>query len=169
MQGGGIVVRQAVRLARGDRVRLTIPVPILGDNENIRFEIREDGRTLERFNYTGFQSGSLPGDASALIVADRSSPFGTMAAGWPRPMTAGGRSTFVVRRNGDGWPGGLGLSRRAGEPPPLDFLLAPARLPTNWLGLHVAARGRHRTRRSGSNSTMRRRARCSHGPRVAAT
>ena len=51
-------------------MRLTIPVPIFADNENIRFEIREDGRTLERFNYTGFQSGSLPGDASALIVAD---------------------------------------------------------------------------------------------------
>ena len=71
MQPGATDVRQAVRLARGDRVRLTIPVPIFGDNENIRFEIREDGRTLERFNYTGFQSGSLPSDASALIVADR--------------------------------------------------------------------------------------------------
>ncbi len=83
---GGIEVRQAVRMARGDRVKLTIPVPVVADSESIRFEILEDGRVLERFNYTGFTSGSMPGDASALIVADRATPFGTMAAAWLRPM-----------------------------------------------------------------------------------
>ena len=60
-QPGGIASGRAVRLARGDRVRLTIPVPIFADNESIRFEIREDGRVLERFNYTGFQSRQPPG------------------------------------------------------------------------------------------------------------
>ena len=64
-QPGGTRVRQAVRLARGDRVRMTIPVPIFADNESIRFEIREDDRVLERLNVTG-QSGSRPVDAAAL-------------------------------------------------------------------------------------------------------
>ena len=142
MQMGGIDVRQAVRLARGDRVRLTIPVPIFGNNENITFQIREDGRTLERFHYTGFQSGSLPGDASALIVADRASAFGTMAAGWPRTMSAAaGSSTYVasgavvsgatVTFSPTGRPVASGASATL---PPMDFLLEPARLPTNWLG-----------------------------------
>jgi hypothetical protein len=127
---GSTDVLQAVRLARGDRVRLTIPVPIFADNENIRFEIREDGRTLERFNYTGFQSKSLPGDASALIVADPASAFGTVAAGWPRKITAGsylGGTVVTGRTGGSITPGGATL-------PPLDFLLDPARLPTSWLG-----------------------------------
>ena len=67
-QPGGIVVRQALRLARGDRIRLTVPVPIFADNENIWFEFREDGRTLERFNYTGLQGRVPAANASALIV-----------------------------------------------------------------------------------------------------
>jgi hypothetical protein len=143
MQPGGIDVRQAVRLARGDRVRLTIPVPIFGSNENIRFEIREDGRTLERFNYTGFQSGSLPGDASALIVADRSSAFGTMAAAWPRTMSPAAASSGYFASgtviSGSGTvttgPGAVHVPPGGhGTGPQLDFLLAPARLPTSWLG-----------------------------------
>jgi hypothetical protein len=125
-QPGGIIVRQAVRLARGDRVRLTIPVPVFADNENIRFEIREGGRTLERFNYTGFQSRSVPAEASALIVADPASAFGTMAAGWPRPMPARGGTTIVTRAPG--------ATVSPGGKPPLDFLLDPTRLPANWLG-----------------------------------
>ena len=134
MQGGGIDVRQSVRLARGDRVRLTIPVPISGNHENIRFEIREDGRMLTPFHSAGFESSSLPGEASALIVADRSSPFGMMTAGWPRPMTAGGRSAFVASGTITSGPAGRTVTSAGGTRPPLDFLLAPARLPTNWLG-----------------------------------
>jgi hypothetical protein len=141
MQVGGIDVRQAVRLARGDRVRLTIPVPIFGNNESIAFEIREDGRTLERF-HTGLQSGSVPGDASALIVADRASAFGTMVASWPRTMSAAsGPSSYFVP-SGVVVSGGTVTSGPTGRPirsaggtlPPLDFLLDPGRLPTNWLG-----------------------------------
>jgi len=132
MQIGGLDLRQAVRLARGDRVRLTIPVPVFGNNENMSFEIREAGRTLERFHW-GFESGTVPADASALIVADRGSPFGTMVASWPRPMTAGGRSAFVA--SGMVTVGPTGRTATAGvTAPALDFLLAPARLPTNWLG-----------------------------------
>ena len=51
---GSVRFRQAVRLARGDHVRFTVPIPIFADSENLRFEIEEDGRTLERFNYLGF-------------------------------------------------------------------------------------------------------------------
>jgi len=135
MQPGGIGVRQAVRLARGDRVRLTIPVPVFADNENIHFEIHEEGRTLERFNYTGFQSASLPADAAALIVADRATGLGTTAASWLRPMTASvgsagfARGAVVIGPTGRPVPSG-----GSGTPPPLDFQLEPARLPTNWLG-----------------------------------
>lgn len=117
---GGLDVLQPVRLARGDRVRLTIPVPMMADNENIRFEIREDGRTLERFNYSGFQSRIAAADASVVIVTDPSSAFGTMAASWRR--LAVGRAGYVP-------PG----SSPSGAPP-MDFVLDPARLPTNWLG-----------------------------------
>jgi hypothetical protein len=114
-QQGGITVRQALRLARGERLRITMPVPIAAANENIRFEIREDGKTLERFNYTGFQSGTPAANASALIVADTLTEFGKVASGWSRTMA--------------GPPGGYVPSGRL-----LDFVLDPSRLPANWLG-----------------------------------
>jgi hypothetical protein len=141
----GIGIRQPVRLARGDRVRLTVPVPVYADMENIRFEIREDGRTLERFNYTGFMSRISPDDASALIVADPASPFGQAAAGWPRKIS--GPTGAVLSGRVVTVPSGAALSGTvvtapAGRPPavsgvstqPLDFVLAPERLPANWLG-----------------------------------
>ncbi len=127
---GGIGIRQAVRLARGDRVRLTIPVPISADNENVRFEIREDGRTLERFNYNGFQSGTIPPMASALIVADPASAFGKLAASWPRAMTGATSFTMIAGPSGTRTVPSGGISTI----PPLDFVLDPARLPANWLG-----------------------------------
>ena len=136
---GGLEIRQAVRLARGDRVRFTLPVPILADHENLGFEIQEDGRTIDRLHFTGFQSRSPAADASALIVADPSSPFGTAGAGWRRTMTPGGaRATLMIAPGGarasgtvvSGVGGGVGVHAA----PPLDFLLEPARLPTNWLG-----------------------------------
>ena len=133
---GGIAVRQALRLARGDHVRLTIPVPIFADSENFRFEIREDGRTLERFNFTGFQSGSRPDAASALIVADPAGAFGRAAAGWPRKIT-GGSTHLVVVRPGTVTPVPARRtvsSAAAATLPPLDFLLDPGRVPANWLG-----------------------------------
>lgn len=130
-QPGSTRLRQAVRLARGDRVRMTIPVPIFADNESIRFEIREDDRVLERLNLTGFQSGSRPADASALIVASYpSTPFGRTAAGWPRPVTgppftlSPGGSTRII----------TGSTGSTGRRPSVDFFLEPARLPANWLG-----------------------------------
>ena len=117
-QPGSITVRQAVRLARGDRVKLTIATPVFADNENIRFEIQEEGRTLERFNYIGFQSRIPPVNVSTLIVADPATEFGRSAPGWVRRVTApGGRTS-----------------------PALDFVLDPARLPHNWLG-YTSLRG----------------------------
>jgi hypothetical protein len=114
-QQGGLTVRQAVRLARAERVRITLPVPIAATNESFRFEIREDGKTLERFNYTGFQSGTPSANASALIVVDPSSPFSLASAGWARTM--------------GGPTGGYAPAGRL-----LDFVLEPSRLPANWLG-----------------------------------
>jgi len=144
MAGGGTgaatTIRQSVRLARGDRVRLTIPVPVFGMSESIRFDIEEDGRTLERFNYLGLQSNVPPGEAAALIVADRGSPFGGVAVGWPREMPptavsfAGG---YVVSSSASSSTTTAITSHAPGSGtprPPLDFVLAPSRLPTNWLG-----------------------------------
>ena len=160
----GYSVRRAVRLARGDRVRFTIPVPIHADNENIRFEVHEDGRVLERFNYSGFMSGGTPDAASVLVVADAGSDLGKLAAGWLRvvpgrpgvvarpapPGVAVSRPTVTVVRPGDvGRPAPPGVvvpppaitavpstrTTRPGAPgQPLDFLLPPDRLPDSWLG-----------------------------------
>jgi hypothetical protein len=120
-----IQVLQSVRLARGDRVRITIPVPVFAESENIRFEIQERGETLQRFSYTGFQSGTPAANASALIVGGFSSPLGRVASSLLRPVPAGG-SPFVATLSG-------GSSGRT-TAPTLDFVLEPARLPVNWLG-----------------------------------
>lgn len=134
---GGLELEQTIRLARGDRARFTLPVPILADHENLGFEIRENGRTIERLHFSGFESGLAPTDASALIVADPSSAFGTAAAAWRRTMTPGTRTTFVTVPSGGTMASGVVVSGSGGAPagaPPLDFLLEPARAPTNWLG-----------------------------------
>jgi hypothetical protein len=131
MDPGKTDARQQVRLARGDRVRVTMPMPVFANNESMVFEIRENGRMLERLNYVGFESAVPPAAASVLIVADRSTAFATQAARWPRPKGpfAPGPGAFSVTREtmGPGSPG-------APAPPPLDIVLEPARLPTNWLG-----------------------------------
>jgi hypothetical protein len=136
--GTGLRVRQTVRLARGDRVRLTIAVPIYADNENVRFEILEDGRTLEGFNYNGFQSGVRAEDASALIVADSKSAFGKLAAGWPRTSAAVLTGGLYVASGAVTGTVVTGPAARPGPGaramPPQDFLLAPLRLPASWLG-----------------------------------
>jgi hypothetical protein len=140
--GGGAnsVIRQSIRLARGDRVRLTIPVPVFGTSESIRFDIQENGRTLDRFNFIGFQSNAAAGDASALIVADRGSPFGAAAAGWAREIGAPGAyaSGYVISSPGSttvtATATGRGMHPGGPGRPPLDFVLAPSRLPTNWIG-----------------------------------
>jgi hypothetical protein len=118
---GSIEILQSVRLARGDRVRFTLPLPVMADSENVQFQIREDGRTLERLNYVGFQSRANSADASALIVAEPSSGFAATAASWRRVIT--GRTGVTMR----GGPGSV-------PTPHLDFVLEPARLPANWLG-----------------------------------
>ena len=125
------VVRN-IRLARGDRVRLTIPVPVYADNENFWFDIREKDTSIERLNYSGFASKSRPEHASALIVAT-GSEFGTAAGRWLRPMTSAGgmvASGAVL----SGRVSGAAITPRTSASQPLDFMLAPERLPDNWLG-----------------------------------
>jgi hypothetical protein len=134
---GSTTVRQTLRLARGDRVRFTMAIPIFGDNENFRFELREGNRTLEHFSYVGFQSRTAATDASVLFVADSSSPFGSIVPTLMRNVgsRAGGTGgALVITTPGTatvrpGFPGGV-----AGRIPPLDFTLEPARLPVNWTG-----------------------------------
>jgi hypothetical protein len=112
--GGGSDLRQAVRLARGDRVRFTIPVPIYADNENIRIEIRESGETLERFGFATYQGRVAASEAPVLLVADPATALGAAAPGWRRTSpSVGGRPASL---------------------PPRDFVLEPARIPDNWLG-----------------------------------
>ena len=118
-QPGGVRVHQQLRMARGDRVRLTFPVPIFADNENFWFAVQEGGRNLETFHYTGFQSRLAATDAAAIIVADPSSSFGTMATTWTRTVsTASSPSGYSAIRPGSA----------------LDVVLSPARMPSNWLG-----------------------------------
>ena len=112
-------IRQTVRLGRGDRVRLTLPLPVFADSESIRFEIQEEGRVLEQFSFSSFQSAAPANDASALIVADPAGDFKKLAVGWPRPITAAARAS-------------IGMGGRSA--PPLDFMLEPGRLPANWIG-----------------------------------
>src|SRR5262245_11111338 len=119
--GAGIAaVRQAVPLAKGDHVRFTTPLPIYADNENVSFEVRQDGRVLERLGYGGLQSHVLPRDASVLLVATSGSPFGQIATRLHRPLSLRG---LVSSPTG----GAVG----AASP---DFTLEPDRLPSNWLG-----------------------------------
>jgi hypothetical protein len=112
-QAGSTFVRQAIRLAPGDHVRLTMPVPVFGDNENLRFEIREDDRVVERFNYTSFQGRVAGNDASTLLVVSSATrtPWSDAALRLPRSM-----------------PGRLGPGAA------WDTILDPGRLPANWLG-----------------------------------
>jgi len=114
---GSSQIHQTLRLRPGDRLRLTISMPVFGDNENVAFQIREHGRTLQAFNYSGFQSNKSPAESAALIVADPASPLGPMAAGWTREIP---RSAYY--------------GARGATPPRLDFILDPARLPFSWLG-----------------------------------
>ena len=132
---GTTFVSQRLRLAPGDRVRLTIAIPVFADSESIRFELREEGRMLERFNSSGVQSRAAPGDASVLLIADPGSAFGRTAGTLPRAVP--GRTTSVVRSAGGGTvtvtttapPSSSGRAA-----PMLDLVLEPERLPANWLG-----------------------------------
>jgi len=129
---GSTTVRQTLRLAMGDKVRLTMPVPIYGNTENLRFEIRERNRVIQRFNYFGFTSRMTPRDASVLVVAAPGTPVAGIGL-----RTAGRGSAAGARGGGGGAAsGGLvgGVFTGGGPGGVMDFMLEPARLPTNWLG-----------------------------------
>jgi hypothetical protein len=123
MMTGTTAVTQTIRLARGDRVRLTVPVPIFSDNESIEFQIRERGRTLEYLSYAGLRSRALPPQASVLVVSE---PQRALARVARRRTGAAASSSFTLGRGG-----GVPVRTLAA---PVDFPLEPWRLPTNWLG-----------------------------------
>jgi len=120
-------LRQTIRLKRGDRVKLTMNVPVFADTENVIFRIVENGKFVQGFSsYATIQSSRPLSETPVLFVASGSSPLGTMAANWTRPAAAPYRGFSLT---------GPGPS----SPPPasaprLDFLLEPERLPTSWLG-----------------------------------
>ena len=143
MRTGGpsqVRIRQTLRLARSDRVRLTIPVPVSAEYEQFQIRVLQDDRILERFSYQNFQGGTPAVSASALIVADAATVFGKMASSLPRPGSAttslgtvGGTVTGTVT----GTATGVVLPSRSPSTrsmPPSDLVLEPARLPANWLG-----------------------------------
>ena len=113
-------IHRTLLMKPGDRIKLTIPVPVFGDSVNAVFQIRESGRILQAFNYSGLESNKPSELAAALIVADPSSPLGTAAEGWLRSAPRIGR--YAV--GGGGAPAA----------PKLDFILEPSRLPSDWLG-----------------------------------
>jgi hypothetical protein len=119
-------IRQAVRLKRGDRVKLTMPLPVFADNGTFQIRIEEGGRPMNGFaSYVTFQSGKKIDEAPVLLALNPSSPLGTRASGWLRPM--------VMTRGM--YPGAyVGMTPGPGASlPPMDFLLDPERLPSNWL------------------------------------
>ena len=124
-RGSRTSVRQQIRLARGDHVRFTMPVPVSGDSDNLRFQIREDGRSIQTLGYVGT---SRYGGVAAVIAASPKGSYASLAPGWVRSATMRGGAYY-------------GPSPAAGRPtpavptgPPLDLVLEPARLPTSWLG-----------------------------------
>lgn len=117
-------VRQRVRLAAGDRVRFTMTVPVSGDMDSVRFQIREGGRVLQTLGYIN-TSRTSPLDGSALIVAAPVGSYTGTANGWPRSAST---RTSLARVS----PGGAPTTFRGG--PPLDLILDPTRLPVSWLG-----------------------------------
>jgi hypothetical protein len=121
-------VRQTLHLKRGDRVHLTLPVPVFAENENMQFQIREGGRTLQVMDYTGLMSGKAPNESPVLFIADSATPFfATAATNLLRSLkTPAGYLYFT--------PGMPGVRYPRGSVPTLDFILGPARVPTNWLG-----------------------------------
>jgi hypothetical protein len=129
---GAIEVRQSLSLKKGDRVHLTIPVPLSGVNENVQFQIREGSRILESFNYIGFVTKT--GFTPVLIVADSTSPIGAAASSWVRSGSGAVYSALTIVTPGSAVtpvpPRGV---RGTGGRPQLDFILDPVRLPTNWL------------------------------------
>jgi hypothetical protein len=117
-------VRQLIPLKKSDHVKLTIPIPIFAENENIQLIIREHGRTLQQFGYSSIQSNKMGG---ALIIADSLTPFGAIAGNLLRTVSPG-RITFPPSGGPIAYPSGYTGSK-------LDFILDPARIPSNWIGL----------------------------------
>lgn len=125
---GNLSVRRSIRLTRGARVRFTMAIPTGGQNEFMRFQLREAGRTLQTFGTSstfGMFGGPWIGisDLPALLVAS-GPPYAKFASSWPRPQPVpGGPRTS-----------GIPVTPSGASRPPLDLVLEPARLPTSWLG-----------------------------------
>ena len=128
-QLGSSSFSKTLRLKRGDRVKFTLPVPMMGDHENISVRIFENGRQLEGFvSSTSTQSGRDADEAPVLFVGDASGTFGLEASGWVRSVPPPKRPSPYY---GYGGPGSGARAPAAA----LDFVLSPDRVPESWLGL----------------------------------
>ena len=131
MEMGRADVRQRVRLKPGDRVKITITLPVFADNENFQFRLRENGDFLEGFNtHVSFQSGRVAAESPVLVATSSSSPLGLEAAGWLRPIPPS-RGYYYGPTGGFV---GAAPGRPGASVPRLDYILEPERLPENWLG-----------------------------------
>ena len=129
-------VRQRIHLGPGDRVRFTMNVPTGGQVDTVRFEIREDDRTIQALGITNtgrpYPMGGTSGNPSALIVVARGGSYAAAAPAWVRSLGAPGAYAFGPGGVVVGSPPGTAPSAPSG--PPLDMTLEPDRLPDSWLG-----------------------------------
>lgn len=122
MLTGSTTITQTIRLARGARVRLTVPVPVFGDSETLQFDIRERGRLIEQLTYMGVRSHVLPQHAPVLVVSQSDRLLARVAR---RRTGTSGSTMYTLGRGG-------ATVRTAGGV--TDVVLEPDRLPANWLG-----------------------------------
>jgi hypothetical protein len=116
---------QLIRLKRGDRVKLTIPVPIVADNENISIRLFENNRPIEGFvSYSSMQSAHDASETATLIVTEPGG-LSSSAPNWLRSYPAARRGYYTPPPTRGG---------TAASTPRMDFMLEPSRLPSSWLG-----------------------------------
>ena len=159
-QPGGTRVRQAVRLARGDRAPDDDSGP---DLRRQREHPVRDSKTIACSNV----SMSPARAAAARLTLRRyprrpaATPFGSAASGWPRPATGPPALPFSS--------GSVRIAEaQHREKTPVDFILEPARLPANWLG-NLAARGADRAEGVGAAERRSAKRPAPHGRLAAAT
>jgi len=125
LETGRTDVRQRVRLKRGDRAKLTLPLPVFADSERVQIQIRENGKTLNTSNYFSFQSGRPLTESGAIVVSSASSSLAATVG--LRPMVSSTPPYYAGTR-------GAVPGTASGSGPKMDINLEPSRLPTNWLG-----------------------------------
>ena len=129
-----------VRLARGDRVRLTMPVPVFADNENFRFEIREGNRSaravqLRRLSEPVAACQTLRPCRRGLVDPVRRDRADTGADRW-----RGGGSDGHGRRPRPAWRGCRARPSAGGRLPAAGLAARAGAAASQLARIHVRAR-----------------------------